>query len=84
MVSDAQTAGAISGDVVTTTTPNASGSFSVGYMPRSQPKANALFPELVKAAFALEVALLPDRPPSSTIAVNRNAQFRPYVLVWFA
>lgn len=59
--------------------PNASGSFSVGYMPRWQPKANALFPQLVKAAFALEQALLPDREPSSTIAVNRNAQFRPHV-----
>lgn len=53
------------------------GSFSVGYMPRWQPKANKLFPKLVKAAFALEQVLLPDREPSSTIAVNRNAQFRP-------
>lgn len=44
----------------------------------SQPKSNALFPELVKAAFELEVALFPDREPSSTIAVNRNAQFRPH------
>ena len=61
------------------THPNTSGSFSVGYMPRSQPKANRLFPGLVKAAFALEVALMPDRPPSSTIAINRNAQFRPNV-----
>eukprot|EP00977_Amphora_coffeiformis_P004788 scaffold1033_cov171-Amphora_coffeaeformis.AAC.5 len=53
------------------------GSFSVGYMPRLQPRANAHFPEFVKAAFALERAIMPDRPPSSTIAVNRNAQFRP-------
>lgn len=44
----------------------------------SQPKSNALFPELVKAAFELEVALFPNREPSSTIAVNRNAQFRPH------
>ncbi|GMI03031.1 hypothetical protein TrLO_g8883 [Triparma laevis f. longispina] len=59
-----------------------SGSFSIGYMPSGggsqQPASNAAFPELVKTAFALERALLPDRPPSSTIAVNRNAQFRPH------
>ena len=59
----------------------ASGSFSVGAMPDercSQPKGNVLFPELVKAAFQLEIALCPDRAPSSTIAINRNAQFRPH------
>jgi tRNA U38,U39,U40 pseudouridine synthase TruA len=58
----------------------ASGSFSVGAMPGSheQPKANSVFPELMKAAFELEIALFPDREPSSTIAVNRNAQFRPH------
>jgi len=58
----------------------ASGSFSVGIMPdrSSQPKGNLLFPELVKAAFELEIALFPDREPSSTIAINRNAQFRPH------
>lgn len=27
----------------------------------------------------LERALMPDRPPSSTIAVNRNAQFKPHL-----
>ena len=59
----------------------ASGSFSVGFMPGdqcNQPKANTLFPELVKAAFQLEMALCPGREPSSTIAINRNAQFRPH------
>jgi tRNA U38,U39,U40 pseudouridine synthase TruA len=59
----------------------ASGSFSVGVMPGSnnkQPKSNFLFPELIKAAFELEVNLFPDREPSSTIAINRNAQFRPH------
>jgi hypothetical protein len=58
----------------------ASGSFSVGIMPdrSSQPKGNLLFPALVKAAFELEVALFPNREPSSTIAINRNAQFRPH------
>ncbi len=58
----------------------ASGSFSVGIMPdrSSQPKGNLQFPELVRACFELERALLPDREPSSTIAINRNAQFRPH------
>ncbi|KAG7365188.1 hypothetical protein IV203_038391 [Nitzschia inconspicua] len=59
----------------------ASGSFSVGYMPggvNKTPKANSLFPELVQAAFELERVLCPDREPSSTIAINRNAQFRPH------
>ena len=59
----------------------ASGSFSVGIMPggiHKQPKANSMFPDLVKAAFELEVNLFPEREPSSTIAINRNAQFRPH------
>ena len=59
----------------------ASGSFSVGLMPggiNKQPKSNFLFPELVQAAFQLETKLFPDREPSSTIAINRNAQFRPH------
>lgn len=59
----------------------ASGSFSVGYMPggaHKQPKANSMFPDLVKAAFDLETKLFPEREPSSTIAINRNAQFRPH------
>jgi hypothetical protein len=60
----------------------ASGSFTVGVMPGDrceQPKSNSSFPELMKAAFELEIALCPDREPSSTIAINRNAQFRPHV-----
>jgi tRNA U38,U39,U40 pseudouridine synthase TruA len=57
----------------------ASGSFSVGAFPgEMQPKGNDLFPELMKSAFELERALMPDREPSSTIAINRNAQFRPH------
>jgi tRNA U38,U39,U40 pseudouridine synthase TruA len=59
----------------------ASGSFSVGAMPGElcvQPKGNELFPDLMKAAFELEIALCPHREPSSTIAINRNAQFRPH------
>jgi tRNA U38,U39,U40 pseudouridine synthase TruA len=58
----------------------ASGSFSVGAMPGdNQPRANVTFPELMRAAFELEIALCPDREPSSMIAINRNAQFRPHV-----
>mmetsp|Transcript_18121 Transcript_18121/g.20910 ORF Transcript_18121/g.20910 Transcript_18121/m.20910 type:complete len:770 (-) Transcript_18121:7-2316(-) len=57
----------------------ASGSFSVGDFPGGQkPKGNELFPELTKAAFELELVLMPNREPSSTIAINRNAQFRPH------
>ena len=59
----------------------ASGSFSVGFMPggaHKQPKANSMFPDLVRAAFELELKLFPEREPSSTIAINRNAQFRPH------
>lgn len=59
----------------------ASGSFSVGIMPggiHKQPKANSIFPDLVRAAFDLEVKLFPEREPSSTIAINRNAHFRPH------
>jgi hypothetical protein len=42
------------------------------------PAANALFPELTAAAFQLEAVLVPGREGSSTIAVNRRAQFRPH------
>jgi len=54
----------------------ASGSFSVGIMPDggcNQPKGNLLFPELVKAAFELEIALKPNRPPS--VSVTRVYSF---------
>lgn len=56
------------------------GSFSVGALPKRmpQPRGNELFPELLRACFQLERALLPDRPPSATIAINRHAQFLPH------
>lgn len=56
------------------------GSFSIGALPShlSQPKANQLFPDLLLACFRLEKALNPLREPSSTIAVNRHAQFTPH------
>lgn len=57
------------------------GSFTVGAFPPPcpPPRGNKLFPKLTRAAFELEALLLPDRPPSSTIAVNRHAQFRPHI-----
>lgn len=60
--------------------PVASGSFSVGVLPagQHQPKGNELFPELLRACFALEAHLFPNRPPSSMIAINRHAQFKPH------
>jgi hypothetical protein len=55
-------------------------SFALGRMPAhlKQPTANELFPELLQAAIALEHVLLPTRPPSSTIVVNKHAQFKPH------
>lgn len=57
------------------------GSFTVGAFPPPcpPPRGNRLFPELTRAAFELEAVLLPNRPPSSTIAVNRHAKFKPHV-----
>jgi len=55
-------------------------SFTLGVMPDSmeQPKANVLFPALMHACFALERRVCPDRPASTTIVVNRHAQFKPH------
>lgn len=56
------------------------GSFTLGWMPPplSAPSANALFPELHEALMQLEQRIAPQRAPSSTIAVNRHASFRPH------
>jgi hypothetical protein len=56
------------------------GSFSVGALPRHMPspRGNELFPDLMRACFELERTLLPERPPSATIAINRHAQFLPH------
>lgn len=56
------------------------GTFAVGSMPPplELPRANNTFLDLMESAFELERALLPDRPPSSTIAINRHAQFTPH------
>lgn len=58
-----------------------SGSFTLGAFPPPcpPPRGNRLFSALARAAFELEAALLPDRPASTTIAVNRNARFKPHV-----
>ena len=58
-----------------------SGSFTIGAFPPPcpPPRGNRLFPELARAAFELETVLLPRRPPSTTIAVNRHARFKPHV-----
>lgn len=57
------------------------GSFTVGAFPPPclPPRSNKTFPELARAAFELEGALMPDRPPSTTIAINRHAKFKPHV-----
>merc|ERR1719329_1443447 len=44
-----------------------------------QPCCNRVFPELVRRAFELERALRPNGPLSSTIAVNKRAQFLPHL-----
>lgn len=56
------------------------GSFSLGGMPApmNEPHNNRIFPKLLKAVFELEKILMPNRPPSSTVAVNCNAQFIPH------
>jgi len=57
------------------------GSFSIGSMPPplEPPKSNRLFPDLMRCAFELENALHPERPSSSTIAINKHAVFLPHV-----
>ena len=42
-------------------------------------RADALFPALAAAVFALEEAIAPGRPPSTRCAVNRRAAFAPHV-----
>lgn len=61
--------------------PQRGGSFTVGAYPPPYPppRGNKIFPALTRAAFDLEAALMPNRPPSSTIAVNRHARFRPHI-----
>ena len=57
-------------------------SFSLGAMPVGpglrQPQANAAFSDLLEACLDLEAEIMPERPPSSTVVINRNAQFKPH------
>ena len=55
-------------------------SFAMGKMPAHlpQPRANSIFPELYKAAIAVEHLCMPHRPPSSSIVINKHAQFKPH------
>jgi hypothetical protein len=57
------------------------GSFTLGSMPppNEDPHANSLFPDLMRCVFELEKVLLPERLASSTIAVNKHAEFLPHV-----
>lgn len=57
------------------------GTFALGAMPPPLefPKSNQIFKELLVSCFQLERILKPNRKPSSTIAVNRHAQFTPHV-----
>ena len=57
-------------------------SFSLGAMPIGpglrQPQANAAFSDLLEACLDLEAEIMLERPPSSTVVINRNAQFKPH------
>lgn len=56
--------------------------FCMGAMPadREQPAANkvALLRRLMVALADLERAVLPERPPSSTVAINKHVTYRPH------
>ena len=56
------------------------GSFSVGrpVLGQGTPRGNILFADLVEAVFELEAVLLPDRPASRMVAINRRATFLPH------
>ena len=61
------------------TTKNESGSFTCGFMPNvAPPKANVLFPSLMREIFHLEKVIMQGRPGSACCAVNCNAKFRPH------
>lgn len=55
-------------------------SFTIGLFPPPLrlPHANAQLPALLDALLRLEKALCPDRPSSTTITINRHAEFRPH------
>ena len=55
-------------------------SFTIGLFPPPLrlPHANSQLPGLLEALLRLERAIRPNRPVSTTITVNRHAQFRPH------
>lgn len=55
-------------------------SFTIGLFPPPlrTPHANAQLPGLLDALLRLETAICPGRPISTTITVNRHAEFRPH------
>lgn len=56
------------------------GSFSVGKpVQGSTPRGNTLFGELIEAIFELEGKIAPGRKPSTMVAINRRAGFKPHV-----
>lgn len=56
------------------------GSFSAGRTVQGvAPRGNDLFADLVQAVFALERTLMPARPQSTMVAINRRATFKPHV-----
>ena len=56
------------------------GSFSVGKpVQGSTPRGNILFGKLIEAIFELEGLIAPNRDPSSMVAINRRASFKPHV-----
>lgn len=42
------------------------------------PRGNVVFPELVEAVFRLERVIAPGRTPSTQVAINRRASFKPH------
>ena len=56
------------------------GSFSVGKpVQGSTPRGNVVFGELLDAIFELEGIIAPHREPSTMVAINRRAGFKPHV-----
>eukprot|EP01036_Dinobryon_divergens_P046822 gene46822-62647_t len=60
--------------------PALGGSFSAGRPAAGSatPRGNEIFAELVEAVFKLEQELVPGRPASSMVAINRRATFLPH------
>ena len=64
----------------TTRRDSAGDSFTIGLFPPPlrMPHSNSQLPGLLEALLKLEKAICPGRPCSTTITVNRHAEFRPH------